>query len=151
MRGIKLFILVSIICLLGGCCGLKEGTKGFLGVSTKVLEDKRSEAVTKDFAGDIPTIHDKIKNILKYEGSYIYKDDLSNNLIAIYISEKDTTPVGIFLTEIDKNNIQVEVSSPSIYGKETIADIIFGTLDGTRKPKSEKGNEDAEKKGFWSN
>ena len=149
MIGIKLFLLFSVFCFLSGCSGFKETTRGFLGVSTKILEDNREGAMKKDFNADLPTIHQKIKDILKIEGVYVYRDDLSTNLIALYVSDADTTPVGIFLTEVDKNNTRIEVASPSTYGKEVIADIIFGTLDGTRKPKDEKGKTDAKKPGLW--
>ena len=144
MKGIKLFLLFSIFCFLSGCSGLKEAAKGFAGVSTKTLEEKREAAIKKDFSGDLVSMHDKIKDILKREGAYVYKDDLTRNLIALYISDTDTTPVGVFLTEIDKNNTRVEVSSPSTYGKEVISNIIFNSLDGTKKPKVEKGKLNAE-------
>lgn len=145
MIGAKLFFLIFIICFLSGCSGLKETTRGFLGVSTKVLEDKRETAIKKDFSGDLATIHNKIKDILKKEDAYVYCDDLTRNLIVLYVSDTDTTPVGVFLTKVDKNNTRVEVSSPSTYAKEVIADIIFSSLNGTRKPKDVKGKLDAKK------
>ncbi len=149
MRIVRLCFLFFIFCFLSGCSGFKETTRGFLGVSTKILEDNREGAMKKDFNADLPTIHQKIKDILKIEGAYVYRDDLSANLIALYLSDTDTTPVGIFLTEVDKNSTRIEVASPSTYGKEVIADIIFGTLDGTRKPRGEKGKADAKKPGLW--
>jgi hypothetical protein len=145
MKGIRLFLLFSIFCFLSGCSGLKEVARGFTGVSTKILEDKCGEAIKKDFSGDLATIHKKIKDILRIEGAYIYRDDLARNLIALYLSDTDTTPVGVFLTEVDKGNTRIEVSSPSTYAKEVIADIIFSSLSGTRKPKIEKGKLDAKK------
>ncbi len=143
MIRIKLFLLFSVFCFLSGCSGFKEATRGFVGVSTKILEDKRGEAIKKDFSSDLPIIHKKIIDVLKKEGAYVYRDDLSRNLIALYLSETDTTPVGVFLTEVDKGNTRIEVSSPSTYGKEVIADIIFSSLSGTRKPKVGKGISDA--------
>jgi len=145
MRRMKLFLLFFILCFLSGCSGLKEATRGFAGVSTKILEDKRGEAIKKDLNGDLLTMHGKIKDILKKEDLYVYRDDPAKNLIAIYASDTDTAPVGIFLTEIDKSNTRIEISSPSTYGKEVIANIIFSSLDGTRKPRAEKGKLDAEK------
>ena len=141
MKAVKLFLFFALFCLLGGCSGLKEATRGFAGVSTKVLEDARPEAIKKDFSGNLEEIHGKITEILKKEGSYVYKDDLTRNFIALYLSEEDTTPVGIFLTEVD-NKIRIEVSSPSTYGKEFIANIVFSSLAGTRKAGVKKGNSD---------
>jgi len=148
MKGVKLFLLFFIFCFFSGCSGLKEATRGFVGVSTKILEGKREGAIKKDFNGDLVTIHKKIIDILKSEGAYVYRDDLVRNLIALYLSDTDTTPVGVFLTEVDKNNIRIEVSSPSVYAKEFIADIIFGSLDGTREPKKGKTNAEKEKFGL---
>jgi len=141
MKVVKLFLFFALFCLLGGCSGLKEATRGFAGVSTKVLEDARPEAIKKDFSGNLEEMHGRITEILKKEGSYVYKDDLTRNFIALYLSEEDTTPVGIFLTEVD-NKIRIEVSSPSTYGKEFIANIVFSSLAGTRKAGVKKGNSD---------
>lgn len=150
MKLAKLSILMLTVLLLTGCCGPKEAMRGFLGISTKVLEDNREGAIKREFNSDIASMHGKVKDILKAEGAYIYKDDLKQNLIALYVSEADTTPVGVFFTDVDGKSTRIEISSPSTYGKETIAGIIFGSLDGTRKPKDKKGKEDAEKKPFWN-
>lgn len=148
MKGIKIFSLFFIFCLLSGCSGVKEVVKGFVGVSTKVLEDARQDSLKKDFKGDLATTHKKIRDILSYKGAYVYRDDLTRNLIALYVSGTDTTPVGVFLTKIDKFNTQIEVSSPSTYGKEFIAGIIFGYLDKPVDLKDKKGKIDAEKPKF---
>jgi hypothetical protein len=54
-------------------------------------------------------------------------------MIAIYVSETDTTPVGLFFKEIDKSNTQVEVSSPSTYAKELISEKVFKLLKPPEK------------------
>lgn len=149
MKGIKIFLLFLIFCFFSGCCGVKEACRGFLGVSTKILEDTRKDALKKDFSGDLETTHKKIKDILKAEGAHIYRDDLPEHLIALYVSEEDTTPVGVFLSEVDKTNTRVEVSSPSTYDKEFIAQIVFGSLSGTIKPGKGKGKIDAKKTKLW--
>lgn len=157
MKSLKLFLIVLIVGLFAGCSGMSEAVKGFAGVSTKVLEDNRNSAIKKEFAYDLLTAHVKIREILrgyKYttegtdEGAtvshsqvYIYSDDLRNDLIACYLSETDTTPVGIFLTESSKNKTLVEVSSPSIYAKEFVAKFLFAGLTDSLKPKKEKAKE----------
>ena len=50
-------------------------------------------------------------------------------MLALYVSQDDTTPVGIFFKEIDANNTQMEVSSPSKFAKEFIAKRVFSTFD----------------------
>jgi len=125
----RIFLIV-IFCFLNliGCAGVREVCKGLAGVSTKVLEDGRKDALKKEFNYDLITCHSKIRKILNETGSYIYTDDLDKDMLAVYISEEDTTPVGLFLTEKGKDTTLVEVASPSIYGKEKIAQTVFQAL-----------------------
>lgn len=118
---------------------MKEVTRGFLGTSTKVLEDTRKDALSKDFNFDLITLRDKIKAILKDEGVYVYREDIKSNLIAVYLDAQDTTPAGIFLTDLGQGKSRIEVSSPSKYGKEFIAGVVFDSLEGKPRPKVKKG------------
>jgi len=127
MRGLCTFLFLLTI-LFSGCVSPKEACKGFLGVSTKVLEDERKDALKKEIGYDLITCHNRIRSILRKGGSYIYADDLRKDMLALYVSEEDTTPVGVFLTEQSKTVTLVEVSSPSTYGKEKIAKLLFDTL-----------------------
>lgn len=120
---------------------MKEGTKGFLGVSTKALEDNRESGLKKKFNFGYNNCSEKVIKALKESGAYIYSQDPKKGMIAVYISTEDTTPVGIFLTKIDVNNTEVEVVSPSSYGKETIAKIVFDELLGVVKTKKDKDKE----------
>ena len=63
MKVVKLFLFFLLFCFLSGCSGLKEATRGFAGVSTKVLEDTRPGAIKKDFSGSLEEIHGKIISI----------------------------------------------------------------------------------------
>ena len=141
----KLILVLSFVILASGCVTPKEACKGFLGVSTKVLEEGRNDSIKKEFNFDLVTCHNKVRMILKETGSYIYCDDLSKDLIAVYVSQEDTTPVGLFLTEVNKGVTLIEVSSPSVYGKEKISKTVFNALiTGVIKP-VEKGKLDAAK------
>ncbi len=143
----KMFCHLFVICalafiiLIAGCAGVREVCKGVAGISTKVLEDSRDDALSKVIGYDFITCHNRIKAILKETGSYIYEDNLDNDMIAIYVSEEDTTPVGIFLTERGSNSTLIEVSSPSTYGKEKIAKLLFDTLTKELNAASKKGQE----------
>jgi len=121
---IGLFLILNS----AGCAGTKECLRGFMGISTKVLEDNRASALVKSFNYDYVTCYNKALDILKESGSYVYAGDISKYMVAVYLSEEDTTPVGIFFTETDENNTRVEVSSPSTYGKEVIAARVFSGL-----------------------
>ncbi len=130
-------IFYLVVAVLSGCTAIKEVGKGFAGVSTQVLEDKRKDALKKSFALSYNDCYLKVKDILKEKGreSYIYSEDLKKKMIAIYISPADTTPIGIFFTEEPGPNTLIEISSPSIYAKEEIANRIFSGIDALIKPK----------------
>lgn len=135
--------LLSTVLL--GCATVKEVAKGFAGVSTQVLEEKRKDALKKSFALDYNSCYVEVKDILKEKGkeSYIYADDVKKKMLGIYLSETDTTPVGIFFTEEAKGQTLVEVSSPSTYAKEYIANRIFTGIDVLLKLNSEEKKADA--------
>jgi hypothetical protein len=121
-------LICSVIALLG-CGTIKEGAKGFLGVSTRTLEEERKNAIIRTFNYDYATCYDNTLAALKHMRSYVYKKNRQEHMIAIYVSDYDTTPVGLFFKEIDKTNTQVEVSSSSTYAKEFISEKVFLFLD----------------------
>ena len=126
---IKYFTICFLLLSFLGCAQVKEDVKGFLGISTKALEEGRKDALVQTFQCDYDSCYEKTRRILKERLSvYIYKEDKKNKLIAMYLSATDTTPVGIFFKEIDKENTQVEVSSPSTFAKEKIATEVFSRL-----------------------
>ena len=100
-----------------------------MGVSTRALEKARKDAIIKTFNYDYSTCYTKTTDILKNMQAHIYTQSIKKHMIAIYISEEDTTPVGLFFKEIDTANTQVEVSSPSTYAKEFISGKVFSVLD----------------------
>ena len=129
------FYILSVV--LSGCATVKEMGKGFIGVSTQVLDQKRKDALKKSFALDYNSCYLKTKDILsqKNNEAYIYAQDYKEKFIAIYLSPTDTTCVGIFFTEQTGPNTLIEISSPSIYAKEEIAKRIFTGIDELIKPK----------------
>ena len=68
-------------------------------------------------------------DVLVLNKCYVYANDPRKDMIAIYVSDEDTTPVGVFLKAIDGNSTLIEISSPSTYAKETIARIVFSAFD----------------------
>lgn len=125
-----LFCIFSIVFFsFSGCANLKEAVKGVAGISTNEVEKSRPGAIKKDFNLTYEICYDKVLKILKKIGAYVYAADKSKNLVAIYVSEEDTTCAGIFFTEIGANNTQVEVASPSTYAKELIAGKLFKQME----------------------
>ncbi len=132
------FCVLLLAALTGGCARLKEGAKGVAGLSTKALEEERADAIKKTFNYGYDKCYGDINAMLKRYGSYIYAEDAKKKMLAIYISEEDTTPVGIFFKIVDDNNTQIEVSSSSAYAKEFIARRITRALN----PEKDKGEEE---------
>ena len=129
LRNSLLVICVFLCSLLAiSCATMKETAKGIAGTSTKVLEVGRANAITKDFRYDYFTSYTKSLDALKEMGAYIYKQSLKEHMIAVYVSKRDTTPVGIFFKEVGPNNTQVEVSSPSLTAKGIISARLFKSL-----------------------
>ncbi len=127
---------LALCVVLSGCATAKEAARGFAGVSTRILEDKRGEAIRKTFAIDSDKCYVLVKEILNKKGeeSYIYAEDAQKGMIAIYVSDSDTTPVGIFLSADGKGHTLVEVCGPSTYAKELISDRLFEGIAAALKP-----------------
>lgn len=130
-----LVFLVFIILSwnLSGCACVKEAARGFAGISTKALEEARKNAQVKTFRQDYFSCYTKVLDILQQIGSHVYSQNIKKHMIAIYVSGEDTTAVGIFFKEIDKNSTQVEVSSPSTFAKEMISLKVFSALESPAK------------------
>ena len=143
-------ILLSVIYFLFfniiGCATIKEGGRSLAGISTKVLEEHRKDAIVKKFDFDYKTSYAKIKDFLIVRGSYIYTENTEKHLMAIYVSPEDTTPVGIFFKELGPTSTQVEVSSASTYAKEFIAKKISRAFEPGGGLEDEKGKSDGEGK-----
>lgn len=129
LRNSLLVICIFLCSVLAiSCSTMKETVKGIAGTSTKVLEDGRVNAIAKNFNFDYFTSYTKSLDALKEMGAYIYKQSLKEHMIAVYVSKRDTTPVGIFFKEVGPNNTQVEVSSPSLTAKGLISARLFKSL-----------------------
>lgn len=134
----RTLFIVSLLPVICGCATLTEAGKGVAGVSTKSLEEGRKNALTKIFDCDYNACFDKVKQVLGHTGSYIYAQDKKKQMIAAYISEEDTTPVGIFFKQVEESKTQVEVSSMSTYGKELISSRLFKALENSQKRETEE-------------
>lgn len=137
MKKITSLGIILAFCLsIFGCATVKEMCAGFGGVSVKALEEARKDAVSRHFNYDYFTAYTKTLDALKQMQAYIYKQDINRHLIAIYVSETDTTAVGIFFQEINNNTTKIEISSLSSYAKDLIAKGVFSLLEA-KLPKPE--------------
>jgi hypothetical protein len=125
MRYVVFVVACVVLC---GCAAITEGLKGMVGLSTRSLERSRTTALADQFNCSLAACQKFVRDEVRSMGSYIYADSARKNLIAIYVLENDTTPVGIFLTEVDADTTRIEVSSPSSRAKELIAGRLFARL-----------------------
>jgi len=123
------FAACCLVIWVLGCAGLVESTRGILGVSTKVLEDGRKNAIKKLYPADYAMCKKTVDGVLADNKAYVYSSNESKKMVAFYLSDSDTTPVGVFFIVKGDALTEVSVSSPSRYAKELIADKISARVD----------------------
>lgn len=109
-----------------GCASIKDGVKGFLAISTKEIENARDKAIVRIIDRDYISCYRLAQVRLSEIGSYIYAR--KKDLLAVYISQTDTTPAGIFFRQIDAQKTEVSIASPAADTKEFLAEKIFSAL-----------------------
>jgi len=133
MKSSVIIVSLAALSLCAGCgITMKEAARGFLGTSTKILEDERPQAISRDFPCKQAECRKKVMELLAEMKTHIYRQE--GDLIAMYYSESDTTPVGIFVTQGGEKAI-VEVTSPSTYVREHVSRSLFSGLDKMFKQK----------------
>ena len=120
----RVVAVLAMLVLLSGCTTPGDYWKKVVGVSTKGIEDARVDAVSKVFDYDYKTCYDKAEALLKTMPKVsIYAK--AKGMIAVYVIDPDTTPVGLFFKEIDAGHTQVEVSSGSTPTRDWVAKNVF--------------------------
>ena len=103
---------------------MAEAFKGFFAVSTRELEELKKDALVKVFEYDYKTCYDKTLAIVKkMPDTNIYAE--SKDLIAIYCTCLNSTPVGIFFESVDPTHTRVLLSSASSRAKDWVASNVF--------------------------
>ncbi|MBU1124522.1 MAG: hypothetical protein KKC84_00680 [Candidatus Omnitrophica bacterium] len=132
-RYVRIFLLLMVPSIFAinilGCAKVREALKCGVGISTQALEDERANALKKTVALSYSDCYQKSKKILARRGAYIYAEDASKQMIAIYISQEDTTCAGIFFTQKDSSQTEVAISSTSTFAKELVAKWLFIGLE----------------------
>lgn len=149
----NMFIIFIGCALLSGCAASQiEMTRDVIGNSIKDVEDSRKDAVSKEFDHDRMDCYAKIEKLLeKMPHTSIYFED--EDVIAVFYMNPNTTPVGVFFTDIGKGRTKVEVSSPATGARDWVAKNVFSDKVmppekfgkfGSNEPKP--GDEDSAKK-----
>jgi hypothetical protein len=122
------------LCLaLAGCAGFGETIRGIEGNSTRVLYETRPQAAAKEFRCNPEDCRQKAGEILAEMKTYVYRRE--PGLIAVFVSETDTTPVGIFITPGEEESSRIEVSSPSSPARDAVSQKLFSALESRLKTK----------------
>ena len=132
---LAVLLLVGLILGILGCAGVGEGLRGIAGVSTRELEKARPEAIVRNFDCDLATCVRLAEETLSRIKTHTYAK--RQDLIAVYVSQTDTTPVGVFFKAVEPNKTEVAVSSQSTYAKELIASSLFAGIDKALHPEAE--------------
>ncbi len=109
---------------MGGCATPGDWAKEIIGVSTRPIEDARPGALVKVFESGYKACYEKTEAVLK-KMSHVSIYAKTDVMIAVYWTRINTTPVGVFFTQVDASHTKVEVASPSTTGKEWVAQNVF--------------------------
>jgi hypothetical protein len=121
----KILVLLSISVLLSGCATtIQEEWKRLTGRSVYDVEQSKKDALVKIFDLSYEACYAKAEKALtSVLNISIYSR--SENLIAVYYVDLNTTPVGVFFESIDDKHTKVEVSSPAPGPKNAVAKLLF--------------------------
>jgi hypothetical protein len=116
--------LAAAALALPGCAGPVQSVIGFGGISTNELAESRRSALAKTFDYDYKKCYKMVEEILSgMPKTVIYSK--SDNMIAVYYKDPNSTPVGVYIVPAGPNRTQVQVSSPAVNAKEWVARNLF--------------------------
>lgn len=98
--------------------------KAFFAVSTRELEELKSEALVKIFDYGYKACYEKALAVIeKMPDTKIYAQE--KGLIAVYCISLNNTPVGVFFEKVDESHTKVLISSASSRAKDWVASNVF--------------------------
>ncbi len=123
------FILAFV--LISGCTSIQETAKTIWGSSTKALEIAREQAIAQNYQCSYDQCYKEVLKIAELEEFDIFiKDKMKKHIVLMGIKGSvDTTEVGIFFTELNQEEVKIEVTSLSTNAKEKVADLFFPQLN----------------------
>ena len=127
----KTIILVVFMILVSGCASIQEPFKTFWGSSTRVLENARQNSQAKEFSCSYNDCFEKAIKALKEARLDIFlKDKLQHKIVVMNAKNSvDTTEVGIFFAELNKDKVKIEVSSLSPRAANIVSAELFPELE----------------------
>lgn len=124
MKRTAVFLIAFLCIATSAAASPADFFKGFLAVSTSELEELKKDAMVKVFPYDFDTCYEKTLSIIrKMPDTTIYAQ--RRDLIAVYCTSLNSTPVGVFFEKVDQSNTKVLLSSPSSRAKDWVAANVF--------------------------
>ncbi|MBF0490872.1 MAG: hypothetical protein HQL15_09750 [Candidatus Omnitrophica bacterium] len=123
---------LSAVLILGivGCTGLKDVPKSIWGSSTRVLEEKRINALTKTYDKGYWECIRTASAVAKKKYVIFKKDEVRGLMVIMGIpGSVNTTEVGVFFVELNDHQTRIELSSLSTNAKRLLAKGLFHGMD----------------------
>jgi len=135
----KVIISLIIIFLIFGHTDPVELTKQILGVSIKSLKEEQIGRKSKVFNYDYSSCYEKTLQVLKEMGVYIFRKSKRGHYIVAMNFDKvfekciDTTEVGVFFEEINREQTRVDIKCGNLDLVKFIAREVFPRLEKNPK------------------
>jgi|GEM_PF-513414 len=129
-------ILVAIIMVLGcyGCTTeeIKDVPKTIWGSTTRVLEQARSNAITKTYDRNYWDCFKAAQAVARKKYVIFQKDEVRGIMVIMGIpGSVDTTEVGVFFVELSDQQTRIELASLSTNAKRLLSKGLFHGMDIT--------------------
>ena len=130
-REMRVFAVVILSLTLAGCASVAEVGKTFWGSSTREMEKRRVDAITRTYhKGYWECMEAVLKAVAENHYLIFQKDEVRGHVVVMCIPGYiNTTEVGIFFVEISDNEVRIELSSLSTNAKRAVAKALFKDLD----------------------
>ena len=127
----RVFAVVILSLTLAGCASVTEVGKTFWGSSTREMEKRRVDAITRTYPkGYWECMEAVLKAVEENHYLIFQKDEVRGHVVVMGIPGYiNTTEVGIFFVEISDNEVRIELSSLSTNAKRAVAKALFKDLD----------------------
>lgn len=127
----KAVLVFLVAVVLSGCAGLKDVPATIWGSSTRVLEDKRSNTLSKTYEkGYWECFRTAVRVLEKKKYVIFKKDEVRGLMIVMGIpGAVNTTEVGVFVVELGEQQTRIELTSLSTNAKRRLAKSLFNGID----------------------
>ena len=127
----KIFLISLLLIAVSGCASITSIPKNILGVSTKNLDNARSNSIYQVYQADYFDAYKAVLDAAKKSGYYVFLNDEVRGVIVLMNIPGcvDTTEVGVYVSRLAKDQgVKIELSSRSTPAKRIVAKVLFEIL-----------------------